>query len=408
MSEAVILDENIPVIAPSIYEKFSCKCGSCRNTCCQGWTISISRAEYNKVRNICDHSKDLPDASQIFSRLPRKEATDDFYAKVKLTEPDHYCPLFSVGGLCSLQLKAGYSVLPYICKKYPRLLTILDEKEAIRMLDLSCERTLELLLEISDKPLQFQTTFGVPVADKLASISSDIFTEYASDIRNLCIWILQNRAYPLSERLLLLGMAMRELNKIQQAKQPERVPDWFARHLSFAKDASMGDLLHKIKGDSELFVHNNIRFYTLQSLSTPRLNPMFQCMLKNIGYYVHDKVQYFKLEDYQATCATFNERFPNIENFFESCLVMCILLWTFPFGKASSVWKAYTRLCSLYSLIRFTAVTSLPENTESLIDNLVLLFRTSTSNINFDKLSCNILELSQSDTLAHIAILLRG
>ena len=80
--------KKFPTVMPTIYDKFQCKGGACRNTCCQQWEINITRGEYNKLRHRIKDEK----MQSLFHRVPRKEATDDRYALVELDE-EGYCPL---------------------------------------------------------------------------------------------------------------------------------------------------------------------------------------------------------------------------------------------------------------------------------------------------------------------------
>ena len=37
-------------LIPNYFKKFKCKCGDCRNTCCVGWTVTMSVNEYFKIK----------------------------------------------------------------------------------------------------------------------------------------------------------------------------------------------------------------------------------------------------------------------------------------------------------------------------------------------------------------------
>lgn len=392
---------------PACYERFSCKGGECRNTCCQKWRIDISRAEYNKVRTLCGRCENLPDPGEIFRRNPRKKADDDHYAVMKLTEKG-FCPMFSEDGLCNLQLELGYQTLPYICKVYPRVRLFIDHTENAFALDLGCERVLEMLFEETDTPLHFiRAEDPTPTMPRL-NTPTFVLGEYSSDIRNLCIRIIQNRVYSLSDRLILLGIALRDLEQIQRDNAPERVPDWFMRYTVFTTDCSMKDSLQEIKGNHELFVHNNLHFYLNMSPFMSDLRTLLPYITSGIALETNNGTYTFQLESYLHAQDTLNKNFPNIENFFENLLSMLIFYWNFPLTM-DTVWKSYTILCSMYSLIQFTAVCAKPQNTQELFDCLVVLFRNTTSSLNnFKQFTSERLKYTQNDSLAHIAILVRG
>lgn len=399
-------DKDIRILSPDCFEEFSCKGGACRNTCCKEWRIDISRAEYNKIRKLCSRSKNLSSAvNDFFERVPRKLATDSRYAKVKFTEAG-YCPMFSEEGLCKLQLELGYPVLPQICKDFPRLQRFLNEHEIIRGLDLSCERTLELLLKHMDTPLHF--TYAEPATNMtFRKGSTDIYPEHASDIRNLCILIMQNRAYSLSDRMILLGIAVRELHEIHENNTPERLPDWFARNMALTKGDDMKEALQGIPGNQERFVLNNLRFFRF-FYHEPSLRFLFDRISNTIEAESPTAGNYsYNPESYIHAKATFSKKFPEIDNFFENCIVMLMFYRTFPLTDYN-IWRFYGYLCTLYSLMQFVSISTAPEDTQALIDYLVILFHNTTSSAyNFSNLS-NLLDITQSDSLAHLAILVRG
>lgn len=74
--------KKFPTIMPTIYDKFQCKGGACRNTCCQEWEIYITRGEYNKLRHRCKSEK----MQSFLDRIPRKNASDAHYATVHFND----------------------------------------------------------------------------------------------------------------------------------------------------------------------------------------------------------------------------------------------------------------------------------------------------------------------------------
>ena len=39
------------VFKPEYYDSFSCKGSNCRQTCCGGWAITLSKEEYRKIQH---------------------------------------------------------------------------------------------------------------------------------------------------------------------------------------------------------------------------------------------------------------------------------------------------------------------------------------------------------------------
>jgi len=101
---------------PNYYKKFSCKVGDCRNSCCKGWDVTISRNDYfilqgmncsKKIRHLLDKSL------QILNR-----PTPECYAVIVKSD-DNDCPFHMSTGYCMLQAQCGEKILPNICHYFP-------------------------------------------------------------------------------------------------------------------------------------------------------------------------------------------------------------------------------------------------------------------------------------------------
>ncbi len=406
-----------PVILPTCYDKFQCKGGACRNNCCQGWSIDISRAEYNKIRHLVKPET----AKNIFQRAPRKQATDNKYAAIQLNELG-ICPFLNDEHLCDLQIEHGYQSLPRICKVFPRLLMeISHSKEYSLVLDTGCEHTLELLWEESETGIQF--TQRKQDISKLAGtvLAEHPLKEYASDIRNLCIWLLQNRAYSLADRMILLGLAIRELQEIQDANTLDQIPIWFVKYQAYSKNNELKNELENLQGNRQLFILNNLKLLLSYQLLSPSklLTELFETVKENIDVSMDsiakmdsnhlitiDNVS-FSPELYNHLASSFSERFPKIDNFLENILVLIFFRDTFPL-KRTSPWENLNEICSIYSLMLFLATATEPKNASELIDTLVVISRRTNNFQNFPILSFKELANTESNSLAHMAILLRG
>jgi len=136
------LTRDMPIyLAPDYYETFACKCGGCRNTCCKGWSITVSMAEYyrllgmscpRRLRARLDgalHMVEHPDRARYAAVTPNSEGE---------------CPLHGKDGLCGLQKAMGENALPSVCRLYPR--SVRNEYEPECSCAGSCEAVVELLL----------------------------------------------------------------------------------------------------------------------------------------------------------------------------------------------------------------------------------------------------------------------
>lgn len=390
-----------PVTRPTCFDRFQCKGGACRNTCCQGWNITISRAEYNKVRHLLRH-----DDVQFFKRLPRQTANDRIYATVKMTE-DNHCPLFDSEGLCGLQRKYGYGALPDICKFFPRLMMQFSDESFSQSLDSGCEKTLELLWEEQEEGISFVTT----QIDINGLVSAHVhrypLSEYAADLRNLSIWLLKNRSYSLSDRMILLGLAMRELQEISELEHPDaQVSSWFIKWQEQTKDSTID--LSDLNGNRTWFMMDNLKILFFFQKLLSKKGDYLSRIIENISFeIIEEKNIYYDISKYEALETQFIERFPKFDLFFENFMVMTLFRLAFPFNE-NSIWRSYLYLCATYSLMRFVAIASAPHNAQELIDYMTALSRDSLNMNLFSNFTAGELSVRSSDSLAHMVILIRG
>ena len=112
----------IPVrtaLMPAYYKDFHCIMGACQDDCCDvGWRIEFSKKDYLTIKRAVQ-SEALKDmVAQGMSRL-RERAHDDLFAEFHVSEEGR-CAFHTKEGMCALQLECGESVLPWVCRSFPR------------------------------------------------------------------------------------------------------------------------------------------------------------------------------------------------------------------------------------------------------------------------------------------------
>lgn len=396
------------VTLPTIYDEFQCKGGACRNTCCQNWTINITRGEYTKIRNRC--KSEITESA--FKRLPRKQATDANYAIMQLTEQG-LCPYLTEDHLCGMQLEYGFPILPWICKQFPRYSVIFSDDSFRYALDTGCERVNELLWENAENGLRFITDTR-EVKNHFSKLQSNTLSEWESDIQNLCIWLMQNRSYSLSDRLILLGLAIRELDEIQKESAPERIPAWFMKWQAQTKGNELAESLSELSGESYWFVSNILEtYYSLYLSNQKNFSKEYQTFQSNLSFtdkfnYNTQRVELFwNHEQYITLKERFYKDFPNVEDFLENYIVLNLVRMGFPF-QLESCWDTYTLLVTYYSLTLFSLIVNDLQSIEAFIDQVSFLSRETLNLSTFQKFFSEQLKKTESDSLAHLAILIRA
>ena len=86
-------------IAPDYYDRFRCKGGACRNSCCMGWGISVDMKEYFRLIGL-DCSPRLHARLECAFHQPDTPSPERY----ALISPDWRgdCPMHDEDGLCML------------------------------------------------------------------------------------------------------------------------------------------------------------------------------------------------------------------------------------------------------------------------------------------------------------------
>ncbi|HOP11429.1 MAG TPA: flagellin lysine-N-methylase [Oscillospiraceae bacterium] len=184
------------MLVPEYFINFKCKCRDCRNVCCRGWGISLTEAEYYRLLGLsCSKTlrRTLDSAFYIADR-PTREA----YAFVS-PSLDNACRLLNKDGFCELHKQCGETVLPSVCRLYPR-----SYKSGLQLessCSASCEATVELLMN-QPCPLHFveierEFSGALPMPNPGAQANDEL--------RSRCIAAMQNQALSLRERIIQIG-----------------------------------------------------------------------------------------------------------------------------------------------------------------------------------------------------------
>ena len=119
---------------PSFYEKFSCLCSGCPDTCCAKWEIVVdenSVGEYKKI-------------SGKFGKKIRnnivKDADGDYIFKLNKGR----CPFLNDKNLCEIHINLGAEKTCEVCRQHPDFIEIYDDFTEVCP-SLSCPETVCLL-----------------------------------------------------------------------------------------------------------------------------------------------------------------------------------------------------------------------------------------------------------------------
>ena len=272
-------------ILPRYADSFRCIGAACEDTCCQGWSVPIDQPAYEKYQNLPPTPlRTLIDASVLLT--PQADAQSEAskkqgFAKIRMNHSNQ-CPLFTAGRLCRIQAELGEELLSHTCATYPRIVHAAGTT-AEKSLTLSCPEAARLVLLTPDllaaghpkmpteatRALQavgkldravgqgfipgtkaaestwagrdgFQPIHLSPEACSLSIFPANRpFSAIPSapdddealppnfhPIRKTVLALVQNRIYPLWQRLFLLDVLCRRLDSIAKGELPRTVPDF--------------------------------------------------------------------------------------------------------------------------------------------------------------------------------------
>lgn len=174
---------------PHYYKRFSCKGGSCPDTCCAGWQIQIDPASLKRYRK----TKGL-----IGSRLKNEINWKDQCFR----QYDGRCAFLNDDGLCDLYLEGdGEKAFCRTCRTYPRHIEEFDGLREIS-LSLSCPAAAALILG-SSEPVRFIETDVSSKEETYPDFDFFLFTKL-TDARSLAFKILQDRSHPFQTRAAIV------------------------------------------------------------------------------------------------------------------------------------------------------------------------------------------------------------
>ena len=172
------------------FEKFRCKGGACRNSCCEGWRISVSMKEYFDLIGR-DCSPELHRRLESAFVPPQEPSPEKF----RQIAPNWLgmCPMHGEDGLCMLHKECGEGALPEICRVYPRSM---KNEGGINQAccSCSCEAVVETLMQ--EKQLHLRLA-RLPIKPEYAENSDQDIANTCAE----CLWTLQDRDLSLPERL---------------------------------------------------------------------------------------------------------------------------------------------------------------------------------------------------------------
>lgn len=403
----VLIDKDL---RPAYYDDFHCLAADCCLSCYKGWRISFDKKDYLSLKRQSGSPELNERLDHGLCRIRSGPLSDVHYGEFVMA--GGVCPLLRKDSLCALQVEKGHGALPFVCRSFPRAESYQVSGYLERSLSPACEGVLSLLWE-HPEGMDFRSDPLPKEKRRRGRFPEDsVLAPWFHSIRSQCIDLLQDRRFPLPHRILLMGLALREL-----ADGEADIPRWLERTRLLPERPEAAEVFHESGLGKELhmFLSNNIRLLFSLRVTGADFSGVHAVLAGGLGIEVRlaETQATIHCEPYLAARRRFSEVFSGREYFMENLLVSLFFHLHMPsLGSPEELWKSYVNFCNLYSFYRFLSVMSCQEgaagNREELFRLMVFASRGLIHN-NAQQSSLRD-ELFQNDsaTLAHMAILLGG
>lgn len=203
------------ILKPSFYDDFHCIAEACENHCCKDWRIFVDKKSFKLYESLKITRSE--EGVHLIDRNKNKMSSRD-YGQINLKQNGE-CVFFR-DGLCHIHKTYGPETLCYTCYQYPRKMSDMTTHVEFSIA-LSCPEAARKIL-LNREPMGFEFVEDQIDAKMTSSISvaeqnkfeEDELYYYYWDLRNYAIEIVQNRAYGIRERLLILGLYVKRIAAI--------------------------------------------------------------------------------------------------------------------------------------------------------------------------------------------------
>ena len=353
---------------PQYFQHFNCIAAECQDSCCTGWDVVIDQATYNayqKCRNI--FLKPLFREHIMINSNRVGNSTYVPYAVIKMNH--HICPFLTGKRLCMIQKILSEEALSMTCATYPRTLNDVDGMLE-RSMCVSCPEVARLVL-LNKEPMQFDITENaatvrnpqIPVlnTDVVLAASNKPY-HYFKKIRVFIIALLQDRIYPLWQRLIMLSTFCSRLDQVTAEYYERDIPYLISYFTDKVRGGEFREPMNNASSNLEM------QLQAMKILLDYRLQGEFigerflDCVsefMQGLGFAedIPLKVAIMRYaEAYEAYYQPFMEKH---EYILENYLVNYVFKNLFPFGpqknnlfEQRSVYTEYTLLVLHYSMIK--------------------------------------------------------
>ncbi len=303
-----------------------------------GWRVGIDQGTYEKYQTIpAGPLRTLIDANILRNPEGAEGPRPAAFAHIQLTS-FFRCPFLNEERLCQIQAEQGEEYLSKVCSTYPRTAHTIDGLEE-KTLSLSCPEAARLVLLDPHLLRAPGKRGGHQMNWDDGAEGNGPLRGYFWPIREFAIALVQNRAYPLWQRMFLLGVFCRRLDALVLGTLERGFPGLLRDFSAAVGSGSLRTAMEAIPSDLALQLDMVLRLVNLRMPTGQKQFMSFRFLeglrafVEGIGHRpeVSSEEQRARYGSaYKDAYEPFFLRHPHI---LENYLINAILRGLFPFGK---------------------------------------------------------------------------
>jgi lysine-N-methylase len=287
-------------------------------------------------------------------------------------------------------------------------------------LTMSCPEAARLALlnpkkmSYAEIPLTTRITFQL--GKNIVAKDPNRIEYYFANLRLFTIELLQNRDYSISDRLIVVGLAMR---KVQECVDSERLTDIPRVLNSYAEAVNSGTLKASLQAiPSNLTIQIKLMKAIadrrlIQGVASLRYRECYAEFLKGLNFTPEATDEEIANQYRQAYENYFEPFLKEHEYIFENYLVNSALRETFPLTDTLSVYESYISLVLPFAWMKLVLVGMAGyQRSQFGVESVLKLIQSYTKvvehNAQFKKEVINILKQEGYDSMPYMSILLRN
>lgn len=407
------------LLQPQYLDKFHCIGPNCEDSCCIGWRVTIDKSTYQRYRKCSD--VELFDQMKQKVTRNRTNANDENYAKVKLN-PDGCCPFINEERLCAIQKKLGEESLSVICTTYPRISNTINDRLE-KSLTVSCPEAARLVL-LEPGVMEFDEAME---DDSIRSLKGTIINtdaakmahrpqKYFWELRIFTISVLQNREYPLWQRLIILGMFYNKLNQLIVEAKVHEVPQLIGNYTFRIAEGLFKEELQYIPNETTIqmeLMKELADEKIFAGVNNKRFLDCFMEFLHGIQYTAQATKEEVGVRYNEAYTSYYQPYINDHEYILENYLVNYVFKNIFPLNGQKHVFDNYVMLIVHHSMIKMLLIGMAGFHKENFnTDHVIKLIQSFAKTIEHNNIYLKnvftLLKTNKFTTMAYMAILIKN